>query len=166
MSETLVIPGPDTQRAYRDALGCFGTGITVITVMSEDGPLAMTANSFASVSLDPAMVLWCASKRSQRYPAFADAAHYAIHILADDQKSLALHFARSGLDFTPVRWRPNAEGVPILGGCLARFECRQSALHGAGDHTIIVGQVLRAAHRPGHGLIHKRGRYGAFTAKD
>jgi flavin reductase (DIM6/NTAB) family NADH-FMN oxidoreductase RutF len=166
MSETLVIPGPDTHRAYRDALGCFGTGITIITAMTPEGPLAMTANSFASVSLDPAMVLWCAAKRSQRYQAFAAATYYAIHILAEDQRTLALHFARSGLDFDPVRWQPNPEGVPILSGCLARLECRQNALHDAGDHTIIVGEVLRAAHRPGHGLIHKRGRYGVFSPTD
>lgn len=166
MSELTFTPGPDTSRAYRDALGCFGTGVTVVTTRTDRGPLAMTANSFASVSLDPAMVLWCAAKRSLRHPAFAAALDYAIHVMADDQQDIALHFARSGEDFAPVDWSQNSNGVPILQGCLARFECRRMALHDAGDHTIIVGQVLCATHRPGSGLMYKHGRYGGFAGLD
>lgn len=162
MSEITIIPGPETERAYRDALGCFGTGITVITTRTADGPLAMTANSFASVSLKPAMVLWCASRQSQRYEGFARADTYAIHILAEDQRALALHFARTGQDFSNLDWHANGDGVPILRGCLARFECRQVSRHEAGDHTIIVGEVMRASHRPGAGLMHKQGQYGQF----
>lgn len=162
MSETTIIPGPDTERAYRDALGCFGTGITVITTQTENGPLGMTANSFASVSLDPPLVLWCAAKESHRYAAFAGAKSYVIHILAEDQRATALHFARSGDDFSAAEWHPGEDGAPVLHGCLARFECRQVAAHDAGDHTIIVGRVLRATHRPGSGLIHKSGQYGLF----
>ena len=163
MSEITVIPGPETSRDYRDALGCFGTGITVITTQFENRPLAMTVNSFASVSLDPAMVLWCASKKSQRYDAFANAGSYAIHVLADHQQPLAHHFARTGFDFSSVDWHPNEDGLPILNGSLARFECQQSALHNAGDHSIIVGKVVRAAHRKGRGLFHTRGKFGSFS---
>ncbi|SFT78021.1 flavin reductase family protein [Sedimentitalea nanhaiensis] len=166
MSDSSFIPGPETDRAYRDALGCFGTGVTVVTTRTAQGPLAMTANSFASVSLDPPIVLWCAAKRSLRHAAFAAAPNYAIHVMANDQQDLALHFARSGHDFDTVSWTENAAGIPILRGCLARFECRGSDLHDAGDHTIIVGQVLRAACRPGTGLMYKRGQYGGFLGLD
>lgn len=165
MTETVFIPGPDTTRAYRDALGRFGTGITVITTQTADGPLAMTANSFASVSLDPPLVLWCAAKKSQRYRAFTEAATYAIHILAEDQRPLAEHFARSGLEFDAIDWHRSDTGLPVLGGCIARFECRRSALHDAGDHTIIVGEVERAALRSGRGLLHKGGQYGTFAPR-
>lgn len=156
MSEKTIIPGPETIRTYRDALGCFGTGVTVVTTLSEIGPLAMTANSFASVSLDPAMVLWCAAKASLRHASFASASAYAIHVMAEDQQVLALHFARSGDDFSHVDWTPGEGGLPILHGCLARFECRRTEVHDAGDHSIIVGRVLRATHRPGSGLIDRK----------
>ena len=166
MTDSSFIPGPLTERAYRDALGCFGTGVTVVTAQSDRGPLAMTANSFASVSLNPAMVLWCAAKRSLRHTSFLAAETYAIHVMAEDQQQLALHFAQTGGDFEPVDWRTSNSGLPILGGCLARFECRQSSLHDAGDHTIILGHVLRAAYRPGSGLMYKRGQYGGFAGLD
>lgn len=163
MSDITIIPGPDTSRAYRTALGCFGTGVTVVTTSTDTGPLAMTANSFASVSLEPAMVLWCAAKHSKRYEAFTLARDYSIHVLAQDQMELALHFSRVGTDFSPASWKLDASGVPILNGCIARFECRQSALHDAGDHTIIVGHVQRVVHSPAAGLLHNSGQYGGFT---
>ncbi|MDU9004613.1 flavin reductase family protein [Sedimentitalea todarodis] len=166
MSDITIIPGPDTSRAYRMALGCFGTGVTVVTTATDEGPLAMTANSFASVSLDPAMVLWCAAKHSKRYQAFVSAQDYSIHILAEDQMDLALHFSRIGTDFSPTSWQPDSAGVPILRGCIARFDCRQTALHDAGDHTIIVGLVQRVMRRPGTGLLHKSGQYGGFSGFD
>ncbi|MEY8829964.1 flavin reductase family protein [Sedimentitalea sp. XS_ASV28] len=166
MSDLTIVPGPDTSRAYRMALGCFGTGVTVVTTATEDGPLAMTANSFASVSLEPAMVLWCAAKHSKRYNAFANARDYAIHILAEDQMDLAVHFSRVGTDFSPTSWQPDEAGVPILQGCIARFDCRQTALHDAGDHTIIVGEVQRVMRRQGTGLLHKSGQYGGFSGFD
>ncbi|MBK0326671.1 flavin reductase family protein [Rhodobacteraceae bacterium F11138] len=162
MSDNSFIPGPDTELAYRDALGCFGTGVTVVTARSATGPIAMTANSFASVSLHPPMVLWSASRNSLRHDALTGATDYAIHVMAKDQQDIALHFARSGHDFSPIDWFENENGTPILRGCLARFECRRSALHVAGDHTIIVGTVLRAAREPGTGLMYKRGQYGGF----
>ncbi|MEP3331858.1 flavin reductase family protein [Sedimentitalea sp.] len=163
MSDITIVPGPDTSRAYRMALGCFGTGVTVVTTATDDGPLAMTANSFASVSLDPAMVLWCAAKHSKRYHAFTTAQDYSIHILAEDQMDLARHFSQIGTDFSPTSWQPDDAGVPILQGCIARFDCRQTALHDAGDHTIIVGLVQRVMRRPGTGLLHKSGQYGGFS---
>lgn len=166
MPETTIVPGPDTARAYRDALGCFGTGVTVITATTAQGPLAITANSFSSVSLDPPLVLWCAAKGSPRHDGFAAARHYAIHVMGEEQQALAVHFARFGTRFDGIDWAPDGNGVPILTGCLARFDCAATARHDAGDHTIIVGRVLRATHRPGQGLMYKRGQYGGFAGLD
>lgn len=163
MSETTIIPGPETSRAYRTALGRFGTGITVVTTTTPTGPIAITANSFASVSLEPPMVLWCVAKPSERYDIFVNAQHYAIHIIAENQQDLAVHFAQSGRDFSNADWTPDANGVPILSGCVARFDCSQAALHDAGDHTIIVGNVSQAMFNSGSGLLHKSGRYGGFV---
>jgi flavin reductase (DIM6/NTAB) family NADH-FMN oxidoreductase RutF len=166
MPETSFTPGPETARAYREALGCFGTGVTIVTTLSEIGPLAMTANSFASLSLDPALVLWCPAKASLRHAAFAGAERFAIHVMAEDQQELALHFSRCGDKFGGVQWHPDVNGVPHLGGCLARFDCRRRDVHDGGDHSIIVGQVTRARHRAGQGLIFKRGQYGGFLGPD
>lgn len=166
MLETDFIPGPDSARDFRDALGCYGTGVTVVTTMTEDGPLGMTANSFASVSLDPPLVLWSPAKTSRRHAPFAGAVRFAIHVMAEDQDRLARHFAKQGDIFDGIAWRLSDDGVPILDGCLARFECVTEAVHDGGDHSIIVGRVLRGAHRPGSGLIFKQGQYGGFLGRE
>jgi flavin reductase (DIM6/NTAB) family NADH-FMN oxidoreductase RutF len=163
MSEQSFIPGPKTARAFRDALGCFGTGVTVVTALSDRGPLGMTANSFTSLSLDPPLVLWAPAKSSRRAESFTRAAHYAIHIMAEDQHDLALHFSKQGEGFDAVDWTPSVRDVPILAGCLARFECSLHAVHDAGDHTIVIGHVDQATFRPGKGLIFKQGQYGGFS---
>lgn len=166
MSEHSFVPAADTARDFRDALGCFATGVTVITAQSDQGPLGMTANSFASLSLDPPLVLWAPAKSSRRHASFAKAAHFAIHVMAEDQHDLAHHFAKNGDGFDAFDWSLSALDVPILEGCLARFECHLSAMHDAGDHTILVGHVDRATYRPGKGLIFKRGQYGGFAGLD
>jgi flavin reductase (DIM6/NTAB) family NADH-FMN oxidoreductase RutF len=162
MTETSFVPGPETARAFREALGCFGTGVTVVTTRTADGPLAMTVNSFTSVSLDPPLVLWCPARASLRHDAFANAARFSIHVMAEDQQDLALHFARTGSDFASVDWADTPEGVPALAGCLARFDCAAHARHEAGDHSVLIGLVTRATTRPGSGLMFKRGQYGGF----
>ena len=163
MTETSFIPGPDTARDFRDALGCFGTGVTVVTALQDGQPVGITANSFASLSLDPALVLWAPAKASRRHAAFTEAEHFVIHIMGEDQHDLARHFAQTGDGFEAFDWTPSPEGVPVLAGCLARFDCVRAALHDGGDHTIVVGRVIRAAYRPGRGLIFKRGQYGGFA---
>lgn len=157
-----VTPGPDTHRAYRDALGCFATGVTVITTLTKAGPLAFTANSFSSVSMDPPLLMWCPARASLRHDAFVSAERYSIHVMGEDQLELAIHFARSGDNFDAVSWRPGSDGIPHLEGVLARFDCKAHTTHPAGDHTIILGSVERFATRPGKGLIFKQGLYGGF----
>lgn len=162
MSETTFIPGPDTTRAFRNALGCFGTGVTIVTTLTSRGPLAITVNSFTSVSMDPALLLWCPAKGSLRHDAFVSASYFAVHIVAENQLDLAKHFAMNGEGFDTVVWHPNAAGTPTLPGCIARFDCQHFACHPGGDHSIVIGTVREVTTRPGKGLIFKQGLYGGF----
>ena len=164
MSELTFPPDAAHARDFRDALGTFATGVTLVTTVGPDGPLGFVANSFASLSLDPALVLWSPAKSSSRYAIFAAAQHYAIHILAEDQQDLIAHFVRGGSGFDGLPHDMTPEGVPVLAGTAARFDCRQHATHDGGDHLIVVGQVLRFAHRDAAGLVFKRGKYGGFIA--
>lgn len=161
-----VVPGPETTRDFRDALGRFATGVCVVTCDSDLGPLGITANSFASVSLDPPLVLWSPAKFSRRYEAFANAENFAIHVMGAEQGDLCQRFARDGTAFDGTDWTLGAHGVPLLNGCLARFECNHVASHEGGDHRIIVGRVTRANWREGAPLVFSQGRYGDFSAAD
>lgn len=138
------VPNAENTRKLRDAFGQFATGVTIVTAQADAGPVAITANSFSSVSLDPALVLWCVDLASKRYPAFATARHYAIHVLSSDQSDLCWDVARNSDALVDIAVDTNVEGVPVLPGCLARFECIQTAHYSGGDHAIILGQVLRA----------------------
>lgn len=162
-SETSFIPGPNTAALFREALGHFPTGITIVTTMGPDGPEGFTANSFASVSLDPPLVLWSPAKASSRFATFVTARHYAIHLLGDRDADLAARFARGGLGFGGLIHDTTAEGIPVIPGTLARFDCVQHATHDGGDHMIVLGRVLRCAQRTGAPLVFSRGAYGVFN---
>lgn len=156
---------PTDGQALRNAFGRFGTGVTVITTQTAQGPLGMTANSFSSVSLAPPLVLWSAALQSKRHDAFAQADQYCIHILAASQQALASHFAGQGHDFTGFDWTAGPQGAPQLAGCLAAFHCTRFAVHPAGDHSIIVGEITDAAACDGQGagLLFDQGRFGSFA---
>lgn len=159
----VITPGTGKdERAFRDALARFATGVTIVTAQGPRGPLGMTVNSFASVSLDPPLILWCPAYGSARYRAFAGAAHYAVHVLAGDQLDLCLRFARAGEDFGGLGDAHTPEGAPLLPGCLARFDCAAHAAHDGGDHAILVGRVLRAEMRAGDPLLFWDRHYGGF----
>lgn len=158
-----IAPTAGNTRTFRDALGRFATGVTVVTIMGPDGPMGFTANSFSSLSLDPALVLWSPAKASSRFPQFAAAEHYAIHVLGQAQADWPARFARGGPGFEGLDWQGNGEGVPVLPGVLARFDCRRHAAHDGGDHLIIVGEVLRLAVEDGEPLIFAKGRFGGFA---
>lgn len=161
--QTTFTPTADTARAFRDALGCFATGVTVVTINSPEGPMGFTANSFAAVSLDPPLVLWSPAKSSFRFATYARARHYSIHVLRHAQGDLVGRFVRSGAGFDGLSFATSPEGVPILPDTLARFDCEQHATHDGGDHLIIVGLVLRAGIAEGAPLIFAQGRYGRFV---
>ena len=137
-----------TDREFRDALGQFATGVTVVTACEAQGrPAGMTVSSFNSVSLTPPLVLWSLARSAGNFAAYAQCRHYAIHVLAADQKQLALQFSQRGIDrFAGVHWAPNAHGVPLLSGALAVFECQARSRYDEGDHVIMVGEVQACRH--------------------
>lgn len=155
-------PSQGDPRAFRNALGQFGTGVTVITCMTPTGPLGITANSFASVSLTPPLVLWSPAKSSTRYPFFMAAEHYAIHVIGEDQREICNAFSRQGDPFEQMDWTTSKDGVPLIDNCLSRFECQQSVCHDAGDHSIIIGHVRLVTTRPGKPLLFFGGSFGRF----
>ena len=156
-------PGPDTARAFRDALGRFATGVCLVTCRSEIGPVGITANSFASVSLDPPLVLWSPARASRRFRAFTESRHFAIHVLAEDQHALAAAFVHDGQAWDGVAWKEAPEGTPLVTPCLARFDCVPHAVHDGGDHAIVVGRVLSVQPGEGRPLLFADGEYGRFT---
>jgi flavin reductase (DIM6/NTAB) family NADH-FMN oxidoreductase RutF len=135
------------QRALRDALGAFPTGVTVITTHDERGQclVGLTVNSFSSVSLAPPLVLWSISNRSGNIGHFAVGREHAIHVLSSQQEALARQFATPGADkFAGVAHQLSGDfGAPLIEGCAARFYCVTDSVIPAGDHHIILARVLR-----------------------
>lgn len=151
--------------AFRRTLGAFATGVTVVTARRPDGaPVGITANSFASVSLSPPLVLWCPAKASRRYAAFAGAGRFAVHVLAEGQQAACDAFVRAEGGFDAVPWEDEG-GLPVLGGCLAVLLCERHAVLEAGDHAVILGRVAEARRRDGAPLVFQGGRYGAFLPR-
>lgn len=155
-------PATEDPRSFRAALGNFATGVTVITCQSGSGPIGITANSFASLSLNPPLVLWAPAKSSQRYPFYMAAEHFAIHVMGAEQTDICSGFARNGDVFDAFDWEEGSHGVPLINGCLSRFECTQTAQHDGGDHSIIVGRVTRVTTQSGKPLTFFAGKYGAI----
>jgi flavin reductase (DIM6/NTAB) family NADH-FMN oxidoreductase RutF len=152
-------------RAFRDALGHFATGVAIVTATGEAGALGLTINSFASVSLDPPLILWSLDKASDRFAALMKVQHFAVNMLAGDARDLAQRLARkgaAGLDGAKVR--TGAHGVPLLENAIAHFECSVEHRYEGGDHMIFVGRVLAFDHRShSDPLIYYRGRYRALS---
>lgn len=136
---------PIDPRTLRNALGTFATGVTVITAIGADGqPLGLTVSSFNSVSLEPPLIVWSLSANSPRLADFVAASHFAVNILAADQRALSDRFASREADrFAGLPLCSGLGGVPLLPGCLAWFECANEIRHEGGDHLIFIGRVER-----------------------
>jgi flavin reductase (DIM6/NTAB) family NADH-FMN oxidoreductase RutF len=158
-----IAQAPSDAKALRRAFGRFATGVTVVTTRTETGPLAITANSFSSVSLDPPLVLWAIGRRSRRFGAFARSRFQAIHVLAADQIELCRRFSRTGADFSGLDLRSNEEGAPLLPAALARFECEIVNRVDSGDHLVLFGRILRMTLGEGDSLVVADGRYGRLA---
>lgn len=156
------VPGPHSTRAFRDALGRFTTGVTVVTTQTEGGPLGITANSFTSVSLEPPLVLWAPARAAGRFPVFVAAEHFAVHVLGVEQAALCAAFVRDGAAFSDLPWASGPTGTPLIDGCLARFDCSRYAVYDGGDHALVLGRVLAATTRAGAPLVFSGGQYGGF----
>ncbi len=146
---------------FRDALGMFATGVTIVTARDADGGLiGLTANSFNSVSLTPPLVLWSLARAAGSMPTFARGSHYAINILAAEQRDLAERFASRQDRFAGVAFREGVSGAPLLDGVAAVFECFNRSRYDEGDHVIFVGEVEHCEQRRGAlPLIFHDGRY-------
>lgn len=140
-----------SQVEFRNALGMFATGVTIVTARTPEGQLVgLTANSFNSVSLAPPLVLWSLARAAASMSAFSTGSHYAINILGADQKALARRFATRGVDrFADVQFVDGVGGAPLLAGAAATFECFNRSRYEEGDHVIFVGEVERCTHRVG-----------------
>jgi flavin reductase (DIM6/NTAB) family NADH-FMN oxidoreductase RutF len=160
-------PPPDAspfdQRAFRNALGSFPTGVAIITTTGAHGqPVGLTCNSFSSVSLDPPLVSWGLRVSSKSLDAFRGTGAFAINILAEDQKELSARFANGAISdkFEGVDWRRGHADLPVLAGCVAAFECDKFAEHDAGDHVLFLGRVARFEHgRQEPSLVFYKGAY-------
>ncbi len=154
-------------RRFRDALGEFVTGITLVTTVSREGePIAVTVNSFNSVSLDPPLVLFSLARSASRFDDFMEAESFVVNILAGEHEALSTHFARPGnAVMEAAQTRTGAGGLPRLSGAVASFECRVDARHDGGDHVILVGRVGDMSVREGaEPLVYHRGSYASLAA--
>jgi flavin reductase (DIM6/NTAB) family NADH-FMN oxidoreductase RutF/pimeloyl-ACP methyl ester carboxylesterase len=149
-------------RTFRDALGCFATGVTIVTAMNDAGePIGLTANSFTSVSLDPPLLLVCVANSSSSAAVMRTTKRFAVNVLQIGQQPTSNRFAGKGEDrFANTPWEVGEFGTPVLSGSLASFECERDALHDGGDHFILVGRVLKAMFEPRRDpLLYFRGKY-------
>ncbi len=160
-----IAPAELSADELRRALGRFVTGVTIVTC--RDGgsgePVGLTANSFNALSLDPPLVLWSLRKASGSIDAFANASHFAVNVLAEDQVDLSRRFARpSSARFAAGAWSDGQGGAPVLAGCVAVFECRRHSHHDAGDHLLFIGQVERIGGSAEAPLVYHAGHYRAI----
>ena len=147
---------------FRSALGMFATGVTIVTACAADGRMVgLTANSFASVSLNPPLVLWSLAQAAASLSAFRDGSHYAINVLAAGQKELAERFSRRDADrWADVEYTSGIGQVPLLAGAAATFECFNRSRYEEGDHMIFVGEVERCTRQAGASpLLFHGGRF-------
>jgi flavin reductase (DIM6/NTAB) family NADH-FMN oxidoreductase RutF len=149
-------------RTLRDALGCFATGVTVVTALDDQGrPAGLTVNSFTSVSLEPPLLLVCVHKQAAAAAPLTGAASFAINVLQTGQQPASITFSTRGEDrFGCTPWSRGESGAPILGDSLCVFECERFAVYDGGDHHILVGQVVKASFDAGlDPLLYFRGSY-------
>ena len=158
-----------TPAGFREALGCFATGVAIVTARSAGSePIGMTMSSFNSVSLDPPLVLFSVDRRALSFPGMCAAQGYAVNVLGRPQHHLSDRFARSRTDkWLDVEHSPGFGDAPVLADVLAHFECKPYARYDGGDHEIFVCEVVRAARSSGEDepLIFYRGKYHTVSGE-
>ena len=161
-------PAPDgapaivDPRAMRDVLGHFASGVTVVTAVTEEGPIGFTCQSFSSLSLDPPLVAFAPARTSRTWPQLRGIGRFCVNVLAEGQDAVSQAFAGSGTDrFAGVHWTPSAHGSPVLDDVVAWIDGELWAEYDGGDHTIVVARVLDlGAHPERRPLLFHRGSYG------
>lgn len=166
---TMTIPAAIDPQSFRNALSRFASGVTIVTTQDGRGrPVGFTASSFASLSLDPPLILVCLARNAECYPAFAEAPSFAVSILASGQADLARRFATKGIekfDGLPI-CRAEGTGLPLIPGAIARLQCRMRDRFDGGDHIILVGEVVGAETQDGAPVIYLNRQYGRFVADE
>jgi flavin reductase (DIM6/NTAB) family NADH-FMN oxidoreductase RutF len=151
------------QALFRDVIGRFASGVTVITTAVDGRDFGTTASAVSSLSLDPPMLLMCLNRTSETGAAVAEAGWFGVNILAHDQADIAGRFARKGADkFEGVEVVRGSCGMPLISGALAQLECRIAETATGGTHTVFMGEVHRASAADGEPLTYFRGRFGRF----
>jgi 3-hydroxy-9,10-secoandrosta-1,3,5(10)-triene-9,17-dione monooxygenase reductase component len=153
------------QARFREALGHFATGITIVTATEEGKPVGFSCQSFAALSLDPPMVILAPARSSTSWPRIAAAGSFCVNILAENQEAVCRAFAVSGGDkFAGVEWTPGVTGAPLIAGSLATVECTLGAIYDGGDHELVTGHVVDLGIGDGSPLLFYRSGYGHFVA--
>ncbi|MFF0501584.1 flavin reductase family protein [Nocardia aobensis] len=153
-----------TVETFREVLGHFATGITVITGSSAGSPFGFTCQSFSALSLDPPLVVVLPSRRSVSWPQIADSGSFCVNVLSEGQRDLSARFGQSGSDkFAEIGWSPSPSGLPVLANSCAWIDCSIESTYPGGDHLIVVGRVqnLGASPESVNPLIFHRGGYAA-----
>ena len=171
VSEAGVVPEPTgiSARAFRDALGHYASGITVITGNDEQGPIGFTCQSFYSVSAEPPLISFSVQKTSTTYPRIRATGSFAVNVLTRDQQHVSNQFARSGTDkWAGISWSPTQAGNPVIDETMMWLDCRIWAEHDAGDHLIVLGKVQEMSlpdTRSEDPLLYFKGQYRQLSAK-
>jgi flavin reductase (DIM6/NTAB) family NADH-FMN oxidoreductase RutF len=154
----------DSTQQFKLAMSQFATGITVMSALDANGrPVGMTANSFNSVSLNPALVLWSLAKKSSHFNAFEQSTHYGVSVLSAQQEAISQRFSTfKGDRFEGVEISQGSTGVPFIANSLAQFECKTRSVYDEGDHVILVGEVIHCQIAPGAALIYHARKYHAL----
>jgi 3-hydroxy-9,10-secoandrosta-1,3,5(10)-triene-9,17-dione monooxygenase reductase component len=153
------------QARFREVLGHFATGITIVTACEEGVPVGFSCQSFAALSLDPPMVILAPAKSSTSWPRIAQAGAFCVNILERGQEAICRAFAVSGGDkFDGVEWTPGITGSPLISGSLAYVECTLGAIFEGGDHEIVTGHVVAMEAHDGAPLLFYRSGFGRFTS--
>lgn len=156
--------GSKKQADFKKALGNYPTGVTVVTTFDQqNNPVGLTVNSFASVSLDPLLILWSIDKKSGSYPVFIEAERFAVNILADHQADICNLFASKVEDrFSQCNWEKSERQLPLISGTLSQLECKTVHQIDAGDHIIFIGEVLHIHNEDKNPLLYHRRNIGAI----
>lgn len=153
---------------FRQALGHFCTGVTVVAAVAEGEPIGFACQSFAALSLDPPLVLFCPGKQSRTWPLIEAAGHFCVNVLSHEQRDVSMVFGRAGSDkFAAVGWSPAPSGAPVLDDVLTWIDCSIESVVDGGDHHIVIGRVTTLSEPVnGRPLLFYRGAYAATEAAE
>jgi 3-hydroxy-9,10-secoandrosta-1,3,5(10)-triene-9,17-dione monooxygenase reductase component len=153
------------QARFREVLGHFATGVTIVTALEEGLPVGFSCQSFAALSLDPPMVVLAPARASTSWPRIRAAGAFCVNVLGEHQEAVCRAFAISGGDkFSGVGWRPGITGAPVIDGSLAVVECELGEIFEGGDHEIVTGLVVSLEVGKGGPLLFYRGGFGRFVS--